>query len=168
MENAACTNGDHPELALHAAAQEKVNALWRGVMNRLNVPIVGNFHYATLALIILGASLSQMLYPVIEGTPSPCKESDTEYTVGSEKTKYKNLFGKECNLGDTLYQLADATGMATLAVQQPEYPRMRERLRRLQHQTDFNAELSLGFLQAALSEGMVSVGLIGVMENMLQ
>merc|ERR1719183_2984257 len=160
-ENAACINSD----TVHSDTQEKVNALWEGVMVKLNMSWLGQYHYADVATFIWVCTLSQMVYPLLESTPRPCSDNNAEYTIGSAKTTYTNLAGKECNLGDTLYQLADATGMATLAVQQPEYPRMRERLRRQQHSSDFNPENSLKFLEAALAEGMCSVGLVGALEN---
>jgi len=161
-ENSAC-------LALpssaHVEDQKKVNALWKGAMGRFHLPFLAEYHYSDIATFIWACTLLQCLYPLLECSPRPCTEHNTEFTVGATETTFTNLVGKQCNLGDTLYQLADATGMATLAVQQPEYPRMRERLRRTQHTADYKPEQSLKFLQAALSEGMVSVGLIGALEN---
>jgi hypothetical protein len=166
-ENLICWHEGH--VSEHAAQQSKVHALWQGYWKMLNMSFLGHFHYADVAMFIWSFTLLQAMYPIFECTPRPkyCNErhTETEYTIGSEKTKYRNLVGKECNLGDTVYQLADATGMASLAVQQPEYPRVRERMRREEHKEDFNPELSLSFLQGALSEGMCSVGLVGALEN---
>lgn len=147
----------------------EIDQMWALAMTRMHLPFLRSFDYASWAKIIWITTLSQMVYPLIEGTPrcGRFQVHTPDYSVGSHHTKFINLAGLESNFGDCLYQLADATCMASLSVQQPEYPRARERLRRKEHQKiqHFDAKASLAFVRGALSEGMVSVGLVGSLEN---
>lgn len=165
-ENTACLREAETDPSVASSTQQKVDLLWKDLFQ--DWPILPQVHYAEISILIWLVTVSQMIYPILQCTPRPGVKHDIDTAVGSDKTKYKNLLGQERNFGDVLYLLADGTGMATLAVQQPEYPRMRERLRRQQHQEDFNPERALGFVEAALREGMISVGLVGTLENMPQ
>lgn len=157
-ENEACGSKD----AKVAAIQHLMGL----AMEKMHLGFVAHVHYATWGKIIWLATITQCLYPLLEGTPS-LSSQEVDYSVGSRKTKYTNCLQLETNLGSSLYQLADATCMASLSVQQPEYPKMRERMQREKHerQGDTDPMASLAFLRAALSEGMISVGLVGTLEN---
>lgn len=135
-------------------------------LEKMHLGFVAHVHYATWGKIIWFATITQCLYPLLECTPN-LSSQEVDYSVGSRKTKYTNCFQLETNLGSSLYQLADATCMASLSVQQPEYPKMRERMQREKHVRQGNTDpmASLAFLRAALSEGMISVGLVGTLEN---
>lgn len=157
-ENQACGSED--------AKVASIQHFWGLAVERMHLGFVAHLHYATWGKIIWLATITQCLYPLLECTPS-LSSQEVDYSVGSKKTKYINCFQLETNLGSSLYQLADATGMASLSVQQPEYPRMRERMQREKHekQGDTDPRASLAFLRSALAEGMLSIGLVGTLEN---
>jgi len=159
-ENMACSTSGQED---HRSVQ--IDLLFVALMKKTNLHFLTHLSYANFAQIIWLLTLSQMIYPLLECTPRWSQTID--YSVGSRQTKFKNLFGYDSNLGDCLYQLADATVMASLAVQVPEYPRARESLRRrIKSETgEFDPLNSFQFLRGALSEGMVSVGLVGTLEN---
>lgn len=152
---------------------EKINQIWQIILSKSVFAPVGSFiNFYHLILCSWLVLFFQTIYPVLKSIPKSTEWYSKNVQVGSGDD-FINLFGEPTNLGDALYLLADASGMASLHAHEPARGKMREQNERERNvaMNTFGAKeatKSLVYLRAAIDLAIERILCFGLLENSVQ
>jgi len=146
---------------------QQINYLWKAVTAHSVMPGLASVKLSHLALIVFLLTLGQCIWPAVQSTPK-CGEPNVDYCIAAalpdssserQKFDFTNLLGQNVKLGDAMMMLGEAASMASLQLQSPTYPFAKARL---------EPRKAVSLAGATMSRGVVSIGLVAVLENSVQ
>jgi len=156
----------------HCEQRAIVSQIWQWEMDRSYLSHISrSIPLHDLLTIVWSLTFAQMVYPLIRATPACQQPEPVEYSIGCSETKIINILQEELTLGDLFVGLCRATGMEGIKKIDIYFGKAREReLRKLQIQEKgyFEPRKHWIFVREAMARAIVSVGLVGVLENSVQ
>eukprot|EP00930_Biecheleria_cincta_P048013 TRINITY_DN33395_c0_g1_i1.p1 TRINITY_DN33395_c0_g1~~TRINITY_DN33395_c0_g1_i1.p1 ORF type:complete len:423 (+),score=64.61 TRINITY_DN33395_c0_g1_i1:3-1271(+) len=156
----------------------RIDEVWQLVMERsmfrtIHLDHVLQFH--RVVLLSFMCMTAQLLYPLLHTSPKDSQVVDYDVIGprrpdGSEAIlQFENYLGETVNFGDALHLLGEPMGASTLTLQKPSFPKQKaDVILQSTPLTTDNLHRSLSFVRNTLVQGVVTIGLVALLENAFQ